>query len=92
VEYLVGYEGNAFALTGCVEEDILSISSVHPMRKDAVGELLVRAGADWSVVQGLIAQKQLVEVTHEGQTFYLSELRRSVQRQTGARGLTSGIV
>ena len=36
VEYLIGYEGNAFAFTGNVEEDLLSITAVHPMREDAV--------------------------------------------------------
>ena len=33
VEYLIGYKGNAFAFSGNVEEDLLSITSVHPMRK-----------------------------------------------------------
>ena len=34
VEYLIGYEGNAFAFTGNVEEDLLSVTSVHPMREE----------------------------------------------------------
>jgi wyosine [tRNA(Phe)-imidazoG37] synthetase (radical SAM superfamily) len=49
VEYLIGYEGNAFAFTGDVEEDLLSITAVHPMREDAVSTLLARAGAGWAV-------------------------------------------
>jgi wyosine [tRNA(Phe)-imidazoG37] synthetase (radical SAM superfamily) len=32
VEYLIGCEGSDFAFTGNVEQDILSITSVHPMR------------------------------------------------------------
>jgi wyosine [tRNA(Phe)-imidazoG37] synthetase (radical SAM superfamily) len=71
VEYLIGYEGNAFAFTGNVEEDLLSITSVHPMRESAVGEFLKRADADWSIVHQLIAQSKLVEVDYEGQKFYL---------------------
>ena len=51
VEYLIGYEGNAFAFTGKVEEDLLSITAVHPMRREAVNELLRKAGADWSVIE-----------------------------------------
>ena len=54
VEYLIGYEGNAFAFTGNVEEDLLSISSVHPMREEGVAELLSKAGSDWSVVRKLL--------------------------------------
>ena len=44
VEYLIGYEGNAFASTGNVEEDLLSITSVHPMREEAVSEFLREPG------------------------------------------------
>ena len=85
VEYLIGYEGNAFALTGNVEEDLLSITSVHPMREDAVSELLVRAQADWPVVHRLVAQRQLVEVAYEGRKFYLRELHRSRRQWAGER-------
>ncbi|MDY7077549.1 MAG: radical SAM protein [Chloroflexota bacterium] len=74
VEYLVGYEGNAFALTGSVEEDLLSITSVHPMREDAVSEFLARAGADWPVIHRLIVQEQLVETEYEGRKFYVRKL------------------
>jgi wyosine [tRNA(Phe)-imidazoG37] synthetase (radical SAM superfamily) len=71
VEVLIGYEGNAFAFTGDVEEDLLSITAVHPMREDAVRAFLARAGATWAVVQRLVAQDQLVEAEYDGYHFYL---------------------
>jgi len=71
VEYLIGYEGNAFAFTGNAENDIISITSVHPMRESAVIELLKKADKDWSKVDKLIAQGKLVETEFEGQKFYL---------------------
>jgi wyosine [tRNA(Phe)-imidazoG37] synthetase (radical SAM superfamily) len=74
VEYLIGYEGNAFASTGNVEGDLLSITAVHPMREDAVGHFLARAGADWEVVRRLIAQGQLVQTEYEGRQFYMRRL------------------
>ncbi len=74
VEYLIGYEGNAFAFTGNVEEDMLSITSVHPMREEAVNEFLARAGAAWPVVRRLIAQGQLIEMEYEGRRFYMRKL------------------
>jgi len=77
VEYLIGYEGNAFAFTGNVEEDLLSITAVHPMREEAVSEFLVRARADWHVLQRLIAQGQLIETEYEGRRFYMRKLQRS---------------
>lgn len=75
VETLLGYEGNAFAFTGDVEEDLLAITAVHPMRDDAVGDYLARAGSEWPVVQRLVAENELVEVEHGGHTFYLRRLR-----------------
>ncbi|WP_297536477.1 radical SAM protein [Thermococcus sp.] len=75
VEYLIGYEGNAFASTGDVVEDILSITSVHPMREDAVRELLARNNADWSVVERLLSEGKLVRLEYNGKVFYMRALR-----------------
>jgi len=54
VEYIIGYEGNEFGFSGNVEEDLLDITSVHPMREEAVREYLKKAGADWHVITDLI--------------------------------------
>jgi len=75
VEYLIGYEGNAFAFTGNVEEDLLSITAVHPMREEAVSEFLARARADWSTVYKLIGEDQFVETAYGGKRFYMRKLR-----------------
>lgn len=80
VEYLIGYEGNAFAFTGNVEEDLLSITAVHPMREDAVEAFLARASADWVVVQRLITQEQLVETEYGSHRFYLRKLNQYKRR------------
>lgn len=80
VEYLIGYEGNAFAFTGKAEEDLLSITAVHPMREEAVKQLLSKAEADWSVVRRLIDQAKLIESEYEGQRFYLRRFSRGKQR------------
>lgn len=75
VELLIGYEGNAFAATGDVAGDLLSITAVHPMREDAVQELLARAGASMPVVEALVSAGQLVRMTYGGHTFYARRLR-----------------
>ena len=77
VEYLIGYEGNAFAFTGNVEDDLLSITSVHPMREEAVIELLKKADTDWKVVEKLIKDGSLMEVEYQGRKFYMRKLPRS---------------
>lgn len=74
VEYLIGYEGNAFAFTGHVEEDLLSITAVHPMREEAVREFLQKAGAGWGLVDQLIDDDKLVEVQYEGNIYFMIKL------------------
>ena len=90
VEDLIGYEGNAFAFTGDVKQDLLSITSVHPMREEAVSEFLKRADADWSVVDTLLAHGQLVVTEYGGRDFYLRRLQRAAEgtgrRPNGVRG------
>jgi len=80
VECLIGYEGNAFASTGNLEEDILAITAVHPMREDALRELLKKASAEWNVaewnvIDKLIAEKKLVELEYGGKRFYMRKLK-----------------
>lgn len=74
VEYLIGYEGNAFAFTGNVEDDLLSITSVHPMREEAVIELLRKADTGWEVVEKLIKDGSLMELEYQGRKFYMRAL------------------
>jgi wyosine [tRNA(Phe)-imidazoG37] synthetase (radical SAM superfamily) len=86
VEYLIGYEGDAFAFTGDVEEDLLSITAVHPMREDAVDTFLARAGAEWRVIQRLVAEDQLIETAYEGHKFYLRRLGKRRMSRESSRG------
>jgi len=81
VEYLIGYEGNAFAFTGKAEEDLLSITAVHPMRKEAVKEFLKKANADWDVIAKLLREDKLIELEYEGNKYYMRRLpsRRKVK-------------
>jgi wyosine [tRNA(Phe)-imidazoG37] synthetase (radical SAM superfamily) len=74
LELLTGYEGNAFASTGDVAEDLLSITSVHPMREEAVRKLLDKAGTHWHVVEQLIAEEQLKLTMYEGRKFYVRRI------------------
>jgi len=77
VECLIGYEGNAFAFTGDVEDDLLSITAVHPMREDAVTEFLKKAGANWDAITELIRDGKLIEVDYLGMKFYMRKFKIS---------------
>jgi len=79
VEYLIGYEGNTFAFTGQIEDDLLSITSVHPMRQEAVTEFLKKASTDWRVIEKLIKDGRLLELEYEGRKFYMRKLPQQVR-------------
>lgn len=74
VEYLIGYEENAFVFTGNVKEDLLAIMAVHPMRKEAIEEFLKKANAEWHVIEELLHENLLKEVEYEGRIYYMRKL------------------
>ncbi len=82
VEYLIGYEGNAFAFSGDVEKDLLSITAVHPMREEAIRVLLSRAGSSWEVIDRLVVQGDLTETKYDGHTFYLRRFTKGCKTTT----------
>ena len=87
VECLIGYEGNAFAATGDVVADLLSITAVHPMREDGVGALLAQAGETWTIVEGLVNDGLLKETEYAGRRFYLRSFPAHLDETTPRAGL-----
>ncbi len=83
VEYLIGYEGDNFASSGEFVKDLMSITSVHPMREEALENFLKKANSDWSVVHGLIKKGKLIELEFEGHKFYMRKLPS--RRKKGAK-------
>jgi wyosine [tRNA(Phe)-imidazoG37] synthetase (radical SAM superfamily) len=81
IEYLIGYEGNTFAFTGNAEEDLLSITAVHPMRKEAVEAFLKKDCANWRVIEKLLEENKLIELEYEGNKYYMRKLpsRRKIE-------------
>jgi len=72
VEYLIGYEGNAFDTTGDAVADLLAITAVHPMREEAVQGLFHGSGEDASrALERLVAAGQLVATGYDGRTYYV---------------------
>jgi wyosine [tRNA(Phe)-imidazoG37] synthetase (radical SAM superfamily) len=74
VELLMGYEGNAFASSGNLRDDLLSITAVHPMREDAVRKLVERTQSSWMEVESLIKENLLIKSDYRGQSFYARKL------------------
>ena len=72
IEYLTGYEGNLFTSTGNVAEDILSITAVHPMREEAIQELLTKYETNWDIIDNLVAAGKINQTEYQGNKFYVN--------------------
>ncbi|RLF66939.1 MAG: radical SAM protein, partial [Thermoplasmata archaeon] len=78
VELLISHEGTDFtSVGGDLESELLSITSVHPIREDSLKALLNKAGADWSFVEKLISEGKLVEIVYNGKKFYMRSFRKN---------------
>lgn len=80
VEYLIGYEGDAFASSGDPVHDILSITAVHPMREDAMKKLLAKTGSSWDVIETLLRRQLITETRHEDHRYYVRVFDRLPQK------------
>ncbi|MBN2519077.1 MAG: radical SAM protein [Bacteroidales bacterium] len=76
VELLTGYEGNAFSSTGNFREDILSITAVHPMREDAVLELMHKTGNQKNSLNALLEENLLEKLQYGGHSYYLRKFKK----------------
>lgn len=79
VELLTGSEGEEFTGASSAVEDLLAITSVHPMRRQAVSALLAKRGAGWSAVEALLEQGRLVKTEYQGDIFYLRRFKDAAQ-------------
>jgi wyosine [tRNA(Phe)-imidazoG37] synthetase (radical SAM superfamily) len=76
VEFLTGYEGNAFSSTGNLKEDIMSITAVHPMREDAIEELLKRNNASFNLVHELLEENLIRRTSFHGKNYYIRKFSK----------------
>jgi len=73
VELLTGYEGNTFSATGNLRKDILSITAVHPMRKDAVDRMLYQFGKNQHFINLMIKNGELIKSSYKNHIFYIKK-------------------
>lgn len=71
VELLTGYGGVDFGYTGNLENDILNITSVHPMRSDQIEKLVEKADGRWEDVEKLVEEGKLLKINYRNQIYYL---------------------
>jgi wyosine [tRNA(Phe)-imidazoG37] synthetase (radical SAM superfamily) len=70
-ELLIGFEGSDTGFTGNVREDILNICAVHPIREDTMAEILKKDKADHQILDELIKEKKIRQLSYKSRKFYL---------------------
>ena len=78
VELLSGYSEEEFPAAKNVSEEILSITSVHPMREKDVKNILVKADKTWKVVEDLLTKGELKMVNFGENKFFLRSFKRDI--------------
>lgn len=73
-ELLMGYEGNDFFYSENIEEELLSIVSVHPMREDALRSYLIKADTGFDIVTNMLEKGKIREINYKGHKYYLRKL------------------
>ena len=74
---LVHYEGDNFTYTNNFEKDILAITSVHPIRDDALEVFLKKSNATFEDVKKLIEKNLLKETYYNGHHYYSRVLKKA---------------
>ncbi|AIJ05166.1 Radical SAM domain protein [Methanocaldococcus bathoardescens] len=75
VELLGKFEGNDFVFSENVEEDILAITSVHPLREDVIKELLNKANISLDIIEKMINEGKLIKLEYNGKIFYIKNMK-----------------
>ncbi len=74
VRLLLGFAKGDFGGSGDLRNELLSILSVHPMRRIEVERFLMRRGASMDVVEELVRSGRIVRVGYMGEEFYVLRL------------------
>jgi wyosine [tRNA(Phe)-imidazoG37] synthetase (radical SAM superfamily) len=78
VELVGGDEGDNFFFTDDIVKDIMSITSVHPIREDVIDKLLGERRYSRDAIEDLVEQGVLEQFDYENKRFYV--------RKVGERG------
>lgn len=70
-ELILGFEGITIGYTGNAFEDIINTCTVHPIREDAMLQLLKKNKADSVILDILLTGNYIKEVYHSGNKFFI---------------------
>jgi wyosine [tRNA(Phe)-imidazoG37] synthetase (radical SAM superfamily) len=78
VELLSGYSPIEFPATKNAKEEILNITSVHPMREKDIKNILDKSGKTWKIVEDLLVKGELKMVNFGKNKFFLRSFKKNI--------------
>ncbi len=78
---LFEHESDPFQISSDLENQLLGITAVHPIREEALLDIVTRSGMDWEVIRNMIENGLLIRTVHNGHVFY-----RKAHRQKDISG------
>ncbi len=78
VELLTGYSPIEFPAATNVWEEILDITSVHPLREEDVRNILDKGGESWEIIEKLLEEGEIKMVKFGKNKFFLRNFKRSL--------------
>jgi len=75
IDLLFDMEEGDFSSTDDLIRDILAITTVHPMREDALRRMVARAHGSWDMVESLIASGELHSVHYREERYFINRNR-----------------
>jgi wyosine [tRNA(Phe)-imidazoG37] synthetase (radical SAM superfamily) len=77
-ELLSGYSPIEFPAAKNVQEEILNIVAVHPMRERDVKNILDKTNKNWNIVENLLEKGEIKMVNFEKTKFFLRNFKRNI--------------
>jgi wyosine [tRNA(Phe)-imidazoG37] synthetase (radical SAM superfamily) len=78
VELITGYEGNTFSSSGDIYKDILNITSVHPMRKDAIEVMIGGDNSKQKIFNEMVKKEEIIYSEFDGYGFYMRNFKNKI--------------
>lgn len=81
LDLLFETEVGDFVSTGNFAEDVLSITAVHPLREQALKEMVINTGNKWEIVEDLLASGKISCVSYRNDKFFLHNFKNNQKEQ-----------
>ena len=70
-EIISGDEGTDFTFIDDIEEELLSITAVHPMTYEAVNKFISKSSSNWSLINKMLEDKKIRTVKYAGNKYFI---------------------